>query len=161
AVHVAGPGEAHRRARSGPPGRGACARRAGGGPPAARDRHGAGAHDRRRIMNRKVTLSFDNGPTPEVTPRGLDVLPARAVRSTFLVVGGRLRAPGMPEITRRAVAEGHWIGNHTLTHSVPLAEIDDLAAVDREIVATQELIGDLSHPDRLFRPFGRGGIIDE
>jgi len=42
----------------------------------------------------------------------------------------------------------------------PLAELDDPAAVDREIDETQELIGDLSHPDRLFRPFGRGGIID-
>jgi peptidoglycan-N-acetylglucosamine deacetylase len=112
-------------------------------------------------VSRKVTLSFDNGPTPEVTPRVLDVLRERAVGSTFFVVGQQLRSPGMPEIARRAGAEGHWIGNHTLTHSIPLAELDDHAAVDREIAETQELIGDRSHPDRLFRPFGRGGIIDE
>lgn len=112
-------------------------------------------------MSRRVTLSFDNGPTREVTPRVLDVLRQRAVRSTFFVVGQQLRVPGMTEIVRRAAAEGHWIGNHTLTHSIPLAELDDHAAVDREIVETQELIGDLSHLDRLFRPFGRGGIIGE
>ena len=112
-------------------------------------------------MSRKVTLSFDNGPTGDVTPRVLDVLRERAVRSTFFVVGQQLRAPGMTAIARRAAGEGHWIGNHTLTHSVPLADLDDHAAVDREIVETQDLIGDLSHPDRLFRPFGRGGIIDE
>jgi len=112
-------------------------------------------------MSHKVTLSFDNGPTREVTPRVLDTLRERAVRSTFFVVGQQLRDPEMLAIARRAAAEGHWIGNHTLTHSTPLAELGDHAAVDREIGETQELIGDLSHPDRLFRPFGRGGIIDE
>jgi peptidoglycan/xylan/chitin deacetylase (PgdA/CDA1 family) len=111
-------------------------------------------------VRHRVTLSFDNGPTPRVTPWVLDVLGERGVRSTFFVVGQQLRIPGTAAIARRAVAEGHWIGNHTLTHSVPLGELDDLA-VDREIASTQELIGDLSHPDRLFRPFGRGGIIDD
>jgi peptidoglycan/xylan/chitin deacetylase (PgdA/CDA1 family) len=106
-----------------------------------------------------VTLSFDNGPSHRVTPWVLDVLRERSLRSTFFVVGEQLRAPGAAEIARRAAAEGHWIGNHTLTHAVPLAELDP-AAVDREIDEAQELIGELSHPDRLFRPFGRGGIID-
>jgi peptidoglycan/xylan/chitin deacetylase (PgdA/CDA1 family) len=109
----------------------------------------------------KVTLSFDNGPSPEVTPRVLDVLRERGIRSTFFVVGRQLRVSSAPAIARRAAAEGHWIGNHTLTHSVPLAELVDPGAVDREIAETQDLIGDLSHPDRLFRPFGRGGIVDQ
>jgi len=112
-------------------------------------------------MGPTVTLTFDNGPTHEVTPRVLDVLRERGVRSTFFVVGEQLRAPGATAIARRAATEGHWIGNHTLTHSIPLAELGDRDAVDREIAETQEMIGDLSHPDRLFRPFGRGGIIDE
>jgi peptidoglycan/xylan/chitin deacetylase (PgdA/CDA1 family) len=112
-------------------------------------------------VSRRVTLSFDNGPARDVTPRVLDVLRERAVRSTFFVVGQQLQNPGMLAIARRAAVEGHWIGNHTLTHTIPLAELADHAAVDREIGETQELIGDLSHPDRLFRPFGRGGIIDE
>ena len=112
-------------------------------------------------MSPTVTLTFDNGPSHEVTPRVLDVLRDRGVRSTFFVVGEQLRGPGSAAIARRAVADGHWIGNHTLTHLVPLGDLADSGAVDREIVETQELIGDLSHPDRLFRPFGRGGIIDE
>jgi peptidoglycan/xylan/chitin deacetylase (PgdA/CDA1 family) len=112
-------------------------------------------------MSPTVTLTFDNGPSHEVTPRVLDVLRDRGVRSTFFVVGEQLRAPGATAIARRAASEGHWIGNHTLTHSIPLAELGDDAAVDREIAETQAMIGDLSHPDRLFRPFGRGGIIDE
>jgi len=35
----------------------------------------------------KVTLSFDNGPDPEVTGNVLDVLGAAGVRSTFFVIG--------------------------------------------------------------------------
>ena len=38
-------------------------------------------------MGPTVTLTFDNGPTHEVTPRVLDVLRERGVRSTFFVVG--------------------------------------------------------------------------
>jgi peptidoglycan/xylan/chitin deacetylase (PgdA/CDA1 family) len=112
-------------------------------------------------MSIRVSLTFDNGPTSDVTPRVLDVLRERGTRATFFVVGQQLRLPGMTAMAARAAAEGHWIGNHTLTHSIPLAELDNPGAVDREIGETQALIGDLSHPDRLFRPFGRGGIIDD
>ena len=111
-------------------------------------------------MTPRVTLTFDNGPTGNVTPLVLDVLRERGVRSTFFVVGQQLALPGMRDVARRAAAEGHWVGNHTLTHSVPFAELEP-AAVDRELGETQALIGDLAHPDRLFRPFGRGGIIDD
>ena len=104
----------------------------------------------------KVTLTFDNGPWPGVTENVLDVLAARDVRATFFVVGRELRkARGLAE---RAAAEGHWIGNHTMTHSVPLG---DGANPVEEIDATQTLIGDLAHPSRWFRPFGRGGVLDD
>ena len=104
----------------------------------------------------KVTLTFDNGPWPGVTENVLDVLAARDVRATFFVVGRELRKAR--PLAERAVGEGHWIGNHTMTHSVPLGDGAD--PVD-EIDATQTLIGDLSHPSRWFRPFGRGGVLDD
>lgn len=104
----------------------------------------------------KVTLTFDNGPWAGVTEHVLDTLRSRGVRSTFFVVGNQLRK-GRP-LAERAVAEGHWIGNHTMTHSVALGDGADPA---EEIGAAQELIGDLSHTSRWFRPFGRGGVLDE
>jgi len=104
----------------------------------------------------EVTLTFDNGPDPEVTPQVLDVLAARDLRATFFVVGEQLAAArGLAE---RAHAEGHWIGNHTWTHRAPFGELDDAAAPHREIERTQELIGPLAHPDRLFRPVGGGQL---
>ncbi|MGB8678870.1 MAG: polysaccharide deacetylase family protein, partial [Pseudolabrys sp.] len=37
-----------------------------------------------------VTVTFDNGPEPSVTPRVLDVLARRGVRTTFFVIGNKL-----------------------------------------------------------------------
>ena len=107
-----------------------------------------------------VTLTFDNGPDPGVTPEVLDTLRERGLRATFFVVGTQLQRDGAVEVMRQAVADGHWIGNHTWTHSTPLGEVTEAAATVAEIEATQDLIGSCSHPDRLFRPFGSGGAID-
>ena len=57
--------------------------------------------------------------------------------------------------------EGHWIGNHTYTHSVPLGLQRDPDTAEHEIARTQALIGDLAHPQRWFRPFGGGGNLDD
>jgi hypothetical protein len=38
---------------------------------------------------------------------------------------------------------------------------DDSSLAEREIGETQALIGDLAHPDRLFRPYGGGGVISQ
>ena len=103
----------------------------------------------------KVTLTFDNGPWPGVTEHVLDTLATRGLHSTFFVVGNQLRESR--SLAERAVAEGHWIGNHTMTHSVPFGDGADPV---QEIDATQELIGDLTHTSRWFRPFGRGGVLD-
>ncbi len=109
---------------------------------------------------RRVTLTFDNGPDPVTTPVVLDTLADRGVRSTFFVVGEQLRSAAGQGLAARAVTDGHWIGNHTLTHTVPLGDLADPNAVRHEIDDTQALIGPLAHPDRLFRPFGRGGVVD-
>jgi peptidoglycan/xylan/chitin deacetylase (PgdA/CDA1 family) len=108
---------------------------------------------------RRVTLSFDNGPTPGVTDAILDVLAERGLKTTFFVVGQQLRAPERRALAERAVAEGHWIGNHTLTHAVQLGETNDPGVPGREIGETQALIGDLARPERFYRPYGAGGIL--
>jgi peptidoglycan/xylan/chitin deacetylase (PgdA/CDA1 family) len=105
-----------------------------------------------------VTLSFDNGPHPEVTPVVLDILRKHEIRTTFFVVGQRLVE--CQDVARRARDEGHWIGNHTWSHSQPFRDKGDIAFVSSEIDRTQDAIGDLAHPDKLFRPFGGGGRLD-
>lgn len=108
----------------------------------------------------KITLSFDNGPDPEVTPFVLDRLARHEIKTTFFVVGDKLRDPGRFETARRAHAEGHWIGNHTFNHLVPFGRGRYPEISPSEISRTQELIGDLAHPGKLFRPFGGGGFLN-
>ena len=108
-----------------------------------------------------LTLSFDNGPEPEVTPRVLDILHGHSIKATFFVIGEKLGDPERRRLAERAHQEGHWIGNHTYTHSVPLGLQRDPDTAEHEIARTQELIGDLAHPQRWFRPFGGGGNLDD
>lgn len=108
-----------------------------------------------------LTLSFDNGPEPDVTPGVLDVLRHRGIRTTFFVIGEKLTDPARLQLAARARDEGHWIGNHTYTHSIPLGRQADPEAGEHEIARTQKLIADLAHPQRWFRPFGGGGHLND
>ncbi len=106
-----------------------------------------------------VTLSFDNGPEPAVTPHVLDTLARHAIKTTFFVIGRKLETPDGQALIARARREGHWIGNHTYSHTVPLGRLDAEAAV-AEITRTETLIGPQALPNPLFRPYGEGGILD-
>jgi len=106
-----------------------------------------------------LTLSFDNGPT-EATPQVLDLLAAHGAKATFFVLGKQMAQPRLRAHAERASAEGHWIGNHTYTHTLALGQFEDLDASVAEIADTEAAIGDLAHPDRFFRPYANGGILD-
>ncbi len=110
-------------------------------------------------MSRRVTLTFDNGPTPGVTEGVLQTLQQHGAPATFFVVGRELERDGVRALAERAVAEGHRVGNHTLTHTVLLGACDDPALPEREIGGAQRLLGELAGSERLFRPFGGGGIL--
>ncbi|MFZ4768404.1 MAG: polysaccharide deacetylase family protein, partial [Roseimicrobium sp.] len=61
-----------------------------------------------------LAITFDDGPHPQNTPRLLNILRERNIKATFFVVGEL--AKEHPGIIRRILAEGHEIGNHTMTH---------------------------------------------
>ncbi|WP_342429880.1 delta-lactam-biosynthetic de-N-acetylase [Neobacillus sp. FSL H8-0543] len=65
--------------------------------------------------NSKVLyLTFDNGYEQGYTPKVLDVLKKEKVPATFFVTGHYLQS--QPELTKRMVAEGHIVGNHSWHH---------------------------------------------
>lgn len=64
-----------------------------------------------------IYLTFDDGPDPQWTPRILDLLASAGAHATFFVIGAAARRE--PALVRRAVAEGHSIGNHSLSHRHP------------------------------------------
>ncbi len=107
----------------------------------------------------RVTLTFDNGPSPATTARVLDVLGERGLRATFFVVGNMLERDGARPLADRAVTERHWVGNHSMTHATPLGQRPDPDYASEEIDGAQALLDGLSHERRFFRPFGLGGAI--
>lgn len=115
----------------------------------------------KRIRSRKmpkVTLTFDNGPTPEVTPYVLDCLARHDVKAAFFVMGRKANSPGGARLLRRAHEEGHLIGNHTFSHSTPLGELSRESAV-RDFERAADVLSWLDQPQHLFRPYGRQGRI--
>jgi peptidoglycan-N-acetylglucosamine deacetylase len=66
------------------------------------------------VAGKFIAITYDDGPHPQNTPRLLDILRARNIKATFYVIGRSVDL--YPQIVRRAVAEGHEIGNHSYTH---------------------------------------------
>lgn len=61
-----------------------------------------------------ISLTFDDGPNPDATPRILDTLAEYGVRATFFILGAH--AEQWPDLVQRVAAEGHQLGNHGYFH---------------------------------------------
>ena len=89
------------------------------------------------------------------------MLADRSLRATFFVVAQNLRDPSLRALAARARAEGHRIGNHTLTHGSALGRRPGRDVADTEIGQAQSLLEGLTTA-KLFRPNGdKGGELDE
>jgi peptidoglycan-N-acetylglucosamine deacetylase len=96
-----------------------------------------------------ISLTFDDGPHPEYTPRLLDQLGEHQISATFFLIGRE--AELYPELVRRIVQEGHQLGNHTWHHAPP-DQVSARALAD-EVHRTQQLLTDLTgQVPRVFRP---------
>lgn len=63
---------------------------------------------------KKVFLTFDDGPTPEVTEWVLETLKSYNAKATFFCIGKNIESE--PEIFRKITTAGHSVGNHTFNH---------------------------------------------
>ena len=99
-----------------------------------------------------VAMTFDDGPHPRNTPRLLDMLRDRNIKATFYVIGRNVDL--YPALTRRIVAEGHEIGNHTYTHG-NLTKMSD-AKVREEMVKCRTSIAKAAgvQPRTMRPPYG-------
>jgi peptidoglycan-N-acetylglucosamine deacetylase len=98
-----------------------------------------------------VAITFDDGPHPENTPRLLDMLKERRIKATFYVVGNMVKYS--PQLIRRMIAEGHEIGNHTVTHG-NLARMSDDALRKELQAAHDQIIAETGVTPRTMRPPG-------
>jgi peptidoglycan/xylan/chitin deacetylase (PgdA/CDA1 family) len=63
---------------------------------------------------KKIYLTFDDGPTPNITGWVLEQLKTYRAKATFFLVGQN--AERYPQIVSAIRREGHSIGNHTYRH---------------------------------------------
>ncbi len=109
---------------------------------------------RRVVWNTTVSepiaaITFDDGPTPEYTPRILDALDRAGLTATFNVMGWNgVHHPG---VLRDVVAAGHEIGNHTWDHR-DLTTLTQRETRDELVRCKDEIESLLGQPFTSFRP---------
>ena len=64
--------------------------------------------------DKRIYLTFDDGPIPEVTEWVLNILKSKDIKATFFCIGDNMKKH--PEVYKRILAEGHQTGNHTFNH---------------------------------------------
>lgn len=69
------------------------------------------------VAGQKFSLTFDDGPTPGLTEKILDILTATNIRASFFVLLPKAREN--PDLIRRIVNEGHELGLHGEDHRSP------------------------------------------
>lgn len=98
---------------------------------------------------KKVALTFDDGPHPVYTLKLLDALAQRNIKATFFIIGES--AENNPDIVKKIHDAGHLIGNHTYTH-VQLTCINSTKALE-EIRKTNDVIYSITGENvRYIRP---------
>lgn len=96
----------------------------------------------------KIILTFDDGPSPEFTPKILDILEKAKVPATFFVIG--LSTEQNIPLLQRIYRDGYEIGNHTFTHG-NIAKMSPQRA-ELEMKSTRLLIESITgHSTILFR----------
>ncbi|CAN7515356.1 polysaccharide deacetylase family protein [Paenibacillus sp. LjRoot56] len=100
-------------------------------------------------QEKKVALTFDDGPDTRFTPKVLDALKANQVKATFFVLGAM--ANTHPDVIKRIANEGHVIGNHSYSHeNLPKLSVDKF---QNQIESTETILQNLiGYAPRLIRP---------
>lgn len=96
-----------------------------------------------RSSNRKIAITFDDGPHPYYTGQLLDGLKERGAVATFFVIGENVAEN--PDLVRRMKEEGHLIGNHTFTH-LQLRD-DNREEFKAELLQTNNIIRELTEQE--------------
>lgn len=64
--------------------------------------------------NKELYLTFDDGPTPDITNWTLETLKQYNAKATFFCIGANIKKH--PDIFKNIINDGHVIGNHTQNH---------------------------------------------
>lgn len=110
--------------------------------------------------DKTIYLTFDDGPTPEITEKVLEILATYKAKATFFCIGKNIAKNSA--IYQQILDQDHAIGNHTFTHEKGwlTTKIDYVDSVQKtqEIMSKYEASNSklITHNSKLFRPpYGR------
>ncbi|MGX7149858.1 polysaccharide deacetylase family protein [Enterococcus ureasiticus] len=83
-----------------------------------------------------ISLTFDDGPNPETTPRLLDILKEKGVKATFFMLGQNVVKH--ESVVKRVAEEGHEVASHSYSH--PQLTGVDAQTVKEEVQNTDKAI---------------------
>lgn len=102
-----------------------------------------------KTRKKHISLTFDDGPDKNYTPKVLNILKRYKIKATFFLVGKKARKN--PNIVMRIFEEDHDIGNHTYSH--PVSPIFNFSIIGKEIeLATAAIKKITGQKPFLFRP---------
>jgi peptidoglycan/xylan/chitin deacetylase (PgdA/CDA1 family) len=104
-------------------------------------------------IQKRVALTFDDGPNAATTPKVLDILKARGIKATFFINGARVGGTTERQILTRILAEGHILANHSQQH-LNLAKVSQ-SKFDDQVKQTDAILSTAGETRKWFRfPFG-------
>ncbi len=94
---------------------------------------------------KRVFLTFDDGPTKQVTPFILDLLKSENIKATFFVLGTRVDSN--PELVKREYDEGHFVANHGYTHNYSSIYSSSSAVIDEYYKTNESIRKAINNPN--------------
>ena len=113
---------------------------------------------KKRTDEKKIWLTFDDGPEEGVTEFILETLKKLNIKASFFLIGKNIQA--FPELTKEIIKEGHIVGNHSFSHLNGFKSKNEEYIYDIEL--GQKLINEklvemgITNKIKIFRPpYGR------
>lgn len=100
-----------------------------------------------KTSEKKLYITFDDGPIPEVTPQVLEILKQHNAKATFFCIGDNVQKH--PDIFNQIITSGHSVGNHSFNH------------IKANKFSTKEYLANVAKADELIQsplfrpPYGR------
>lgn len=104
------------------------------------------------ILEKRIAITFDDGPNEDYTQILLEGLKERGVHATFFLLGKEVEK--YPQIVEQIYEDGHLIGTHSYEH-VNLCNLSDSAAIE-QVDKTNEAIHEVTgvYPEYIRPPYG-------